>query len=108
RPSPSVLRAAAMGVLGLVALALGRPAAVVPALATAVTVLVVVDPQLAGDAGFALSVLATAGLLLIAPRWAAALRRRGVPGALADAVAVPAAAQVACAPLIAALSGTVG
>src|SRR5439155_16218076 len=45
RPSPSVLRAAAMGALGLVALAVGRPASAVPGLATAVTVLVVLDPQ---------------------------------------------------------------
>jgi competence protein ComEC len=108
RPSPSVLRAAAMGALGLVALAAGRPRAAVPALAATVAVLVIVDPQLAVDAGFALSVLATAGLLLIAPRWRDVLRERGVPAGLAEALAIPAAAQVACAPVIAAISGTVG
>ncbi len=108
RPSPSVLRAAAMGGLGLVALALGRPRAAVPALAASAAVLVMVDPQLAADAGFALSVLATAGLLLIAPGWRDALRERGVPAGLAESLAIPAAAQVACAPVIAAISGTVG
>lgn len=107
RPSPSVVRAAAMGVVALLALATGRPRAALPALCTAVTVLVVWDPDLAGDPGFALSTLATGGLLLLAPRWRNGLRRRGVPAGLADALAVPAAAQLACTPVIAGLSGTV-
>src|SRR5262249_10812328 len=108
RPSPSVLRAAAMGGLALVALASGRPRSAVPALAAAGVLLVLVDPELAGAPGFALSVLATAGLLLVAPGWRDALRRRRVPAGLAEAVAVPAAAQLTCAPVIAAISGTVG
>ncbi|MGI5215623.1 ComEC/Rec2 family competence protein [Plantactinospora sp. CA-290183] len=107
RPSPSVVRAGTMGAIGLIALATGRPRAAVPALGGAVTVLVVVDPELAGDAGFALSVLATAGLLLLAPRWRDGLRRRGVPAGVAEALAVPAAAQLACAPVVAGLSGTI-
>jgi competence protein ComEC len=107
RPSPSVVRAAAMGAIGLLALASGRPRAALPALAAAVTVLVVVDPELARDPGFALSVLATAGILLLAPKWRDAARRRGCPAGLAEALAVPAAAQLACAPVIAGLSGTV-
>ncbi|MEW2382916.1 ComEC/Rec2 family competence protein [Micromonospora sp. NPDC047707] len=107
RPSPSVVRAATMGAIGLAALAVGRPRAALPALAAAVTVLVLVDPELAGDAGFALSVLATGGLLLLAPRWRDALRRRRVPAGVAEAVAVPAAAQLACAPVVAGISGTV-
>ncbi|MFI7026522.1 ComEC/Rec2 family competence protein [Micromonospora sp. NPDC049900] len=107
RPSPSVVRAATMGAIGLAALATGRPRAAVPALAAGVAVLVLVDPDLAGDAGFALSVLATGGLLLLAPRWRDGLRRRGVPAGAAEALAVPAAAQLACSPVIAGLSGTV-
>ncbi|MEV1332425.1 ComEC/Rec2 family competence protein [Micromonospora costi] len=107
RPSPSVVRAATMGAIGLAALAAGRPRAALPALAAAVTVLVLLDPELAGDAGFALSVLATGGLLLLAPRWRDGLRRRGVPAGLAEALAVPAAAQLACGPVVAGLSGTV-
>ncbi|MFJ8582407.1 ComEC/Rec2 family competence protein [Micromonospora sp. NPDC093277] len=107
RPSPSVVRAAAMGAIGLAALAAGRSRAALPALAAAVTVLVLVDPDLAGDPGFTLSVCATAGLLLLAPGWRDALRRRGVPPGLAEALAVPAAAQLACGPVIAGLSGTV-
>ncbi len=107
RPSPSVLRAAVMAGIALLALAFGRPRAAMPALATAVFLLVVIDPGLAADPGFALSVLATAALLVIAPWWRDRLQRYGVRHRLADAVAVPAAAQVACAPLIAGMAGTV-
>jgi competence protein ComEC len=108
RPSPSVLRAAAMGTVALIALGIGRPRATLPALATAVTALLLLDPALARSPGFALSVLATLGLVVLAPRWRDALRGRGVPRPLAEALAVPAAAQAACAPLIAALFGGVG
>ncbi|GAA1863625.1 ComEC/Rec2 family competence protein [Asanoa iriomotensis] len=107
RPSPSVVRAATMGAIGLLALASGRSRAAVPALAAAIVVLVVVDPDLAGDAGFALSVLATGGLLLLAPKMRDWLRRRRVPPGLAEALAIPAAAQVTCGPVVAGLSGAV-
>ncbi|MEV6306711.1 ComEC/Rec2 family competence protein [Actinoplanes sp. NPDC051861] len=107
RPSPSVIRAAAMGAIGLLGLAAGRPRAAVPALAAGASVLLIADPELAGDPGFALSVLATAGLLLLAPAWRDGLRRRGWPVGAAEALAVPAAAQVACGPVVAAISGTV-
>lgn len=107
RPSPSVLRAAVMGAIALAALAAGRLRQGVPALATAVLVLVLVAPDLARSAGFALSVLATGGLLVVAPRWIAGLHRRGVPAGLAGAIAVPAAACLTTAPVIAALGGRV-
>ena len=61
-PGPSVVRAAAMGAVTLLALASGRPRAAVPALAAAVSVLLLHDPALARDAGFALSVAATAAM----------------------------------------------
>jgi competence protein ComEC len=107
RPSPSVLRAAVMGAIALLALATGRPRSALPALGAAVLVLVFVSPPLARDPGFALSVLATAGLILLGPGWAARLRARRVPPGVAEALAVPAAAAVATAPVIAAISGTV-
>ncbi len=107
RPSPSVLRAAVMGVVGLVALTTGGRRAALPALATAVLALVLVDPDLAGAAGFALSVLATGGLLVLAPPWRRWLGRR-LPGWLADAIAVPAAAQAACGPVVVAISSQLG
>lgn len=107
RPSPSVVRAAGMAAIGLLALASGRTRMAAPALATAVIVGLLIDPALAVDAGFALSVLATGALVLLAPRWRDALMARGVPTGLAEALAVPAAAQVACGPVIVALSGEV-
>jgi len=107
RPSPSVLRAAVMGTVGLLALATGTRRAALPALAAAVLVLVLIDPALAAAPGFALSVLATAGLLVLAPPWREALARR-LPGWLADALAVPAAAQVACGPVVVAISAQLG
>ncbi|RRO19325.1 DNA internalization-related competence protein ComEC/Rec2 [Saccharopolyspora rhizosphaerae] len=106
-PEPSVLRAAAMGAITLLALVLGRRRSALPALAASVIVLLLLLPELATSAGFALSVAATAGLVLLAPAWAAALRTRGVPLGLAEAIAVPVAAHVVTAPLIAAISGGV-
>jgi competence protein ComEC len=107
RPSPSVLRAAVMGVIALVALGTGSRKQALPALCTAVLVLILLAPELASQPGFALSTLATAGLLLIAPVWRERWARH-LPGWLADALAVPAAAQLACTPVVVALSGQVG
>jgi competence protein ComEC len=106
-PEPSVLRAAVMGAVGLLALAIGRERAALPALGTAVIVLVLWDPAMAVSFAFALSVLATAGLVLLAPRWADRLAERGVPRGLAEALAVPAAAHVVTAPVVAGMVGEV-
>ncbi|MBB5957753.1 competence protein ComEC [Saccharothrix tamanrassetensis] len=106
-PEPSVLRAAVMGAVALLALVLGRERSALPALAAGVVVLVLYDPQLAVDPGFGLSVVATAALVLLAPRWAAGMRDRGVPVGVAEALAVPAAAHLATAPLVAGISGQV-
>ena len=99
RPEPSVLRAAAMGVVTLIALASGRPRAAIPALAAAVIVLLFVAPSLATAAGFALSAVATAGIVIFAPPWTARLSRY-MPKPLAMAVAVAASAGLATAPII--------
>ena len=58
------------------------------------------------SAGFALSVLATAGILFLAPAFRDRLRP-WLPRWAAEAVAVPLAAQLACTPVVAALSGEV-
>ncbi|MDX3311070.1 ComEC/Rec2 family competence protein [Streptomyces sp. ME08-AFT2] len=107
RPDPSVLRAAACGAVVLLALVTGRRRSLVPALATAVLLLVLYDPWLARSYGFLLSVLATGALLTLAPRWSAALRRRRVPPRLAEALAAAGAAQALCAPVVAVLSARV-
>ncbi|MFJ9242561.1 ComEC/Rec2 family competence protein [Streptomyces sp. NPDC101776] len=107
RPDPSVLRAAACGAVALLALATGRRRSLIPALATAVLLLVLYDPWLARSYGFLLSVLATGALLTLAPRWSEALRRHRVPPRLAEALAAAAAAQALCAPVVAVLSARV-
>ncbi|AKJ13230.1 membrane protein [Streptomyces incarnatus] len=107
RPDPSVLRAAACGAVALLALATGRRRSLIPALATAVLLLVLYDPWLARSYGFLLSVLATGALLVLAPGWSEALRRRRVPPRLAEALAAAAAAQAVCAPVTAVLSARV-
>jgi competence protein ComEC len=106
RPEPSVLRAMVMGLIGLLAIVSGRRRQGVPALAAAVLGLVLVDPTLARSYGFALSVLATAGLLVLAPPWRDRLSRR-MPRPVAEVLAVAAAAEVACAPVIVMLSGEI-
>lgn len=105
-PEPSVLRAGVMGGVGLLALALGRNRSALPALAASVTILILYDPNMATSFGFALSVVATAGLVLLAPRWSEFLARRGFPKGIADAITVPLAAFVATAPIIAGMAGT--
>jgi len=104
RPSPSVLRAAAMAAVLLVAQGTKKGRDSLPALGFAIAAVVVVDPWQARDAGFALSVLATAGLLLFAPVLIEKLSIH-LPGKLAQALAPPIAATVFCSPIIAALSG---
>ncbi len=63
-PESSVLRAGAMALAVLIALSLGRGTSAIHSLALAVAVLLLIDQSLAFDLGFALSVLATLGLLL--------------------------------------------
>lgn len=104
---PSVLRAGVMGAVGLLALALGRQRSVLPALAVAVCVLVIYDPAMAVNFGFALSVLATAGLVLLAPRMVAAMTLRGLPPGLAEGLAIPLAAFLVTAPVIAGMAGQI-
>jgi competence protein ComEC len=105
-PEPSVLRAALMAMLVLLALLLGRPVRGLPVLALATIALLVADPWLARSYGFVLSVLATGGLLL----WAGPLARvigRWLPRWLSLVIAVPLAAQLACQPVIILLNASV-
>ncbi|KZS64824.1 ComEC/Rec2 family competence protein [Mycobacterium pseudokansasii] len=105
QPTASVLRAALMGAIGLAGMLTSRRRQAIPALSATVLVLMATAPQLAVDMGFALSVVATAALVVVAPLWSRRLVARGLPKPLADALAVAAAAQLATAPLVAAISG---
>lgn len=106
RPEPSVVRAAFMGSIALLALATGRAHAGLGALSATVVGVLFVAPDLASSYGFALSVLATAGILLWVPAWSRAWSRR-IPRPLAEACAVALAAQLAVSPVLVLLSGEV-
>jgi competence protein ComEC len=109
RPEPSVVRAAVMGTVGLLGLSTSRRQAGIPALAGAILVLLVWDPWLARSYGFALSSVATLGLLVFAQPWGRAIGRclpRRLRG-LGPVLAVPIAAQVVCAPIVVPLQGSV-
>ena len=73
RPEPSVLRAAVMGSVALVGLGSGGSRRGGRSLGVAVAGLLLLDPWLAPTPGFALSVLATAGIVFLAPVWRDAL-----------------------------------
>jgi len=114
-PQPSVLRASVMAVIALLAIITGSRRTGLHALALATVVLLVLSPALAASWGFALSVAATGGLVVLA---APLVARWGVPdrGGSADppgyrgrarsavvaALALTVGAQIATLPLIAA------
>ena len=107
RPSGSVLRAATMGAVMLLGVVAGRRAASVPALCAGAIVLLLIDPWQSRDYGFALSVVATAGIVIGSKPVAVYLSRR-LPRWLAAAVALPLVAQAACGPLLILLQPSVG
>lgn len=92
-PEPSVLRAAAMASLALVAGLVGGRRAAAHLLQVAVVALLLVDPWLAFSVGFMLSIAACGGLILLLER-----------GPLAATVA----AQVATLPILLAIGASVG
>jgi competence protein ComEC len=105
-PQPSVLRAAVMAALVLFALARGRPVRGVPVLALAVLILLATDPWLCRSYGFVLSVLATAGLLVLAGPLGRVLAR-AMPLPVAAMISIPLAAQLACQPVLLMLNPTI-
>ena len=106
RPSPSVLRAGVMAAVVLYGQVRGNQRSTLLALAAAVTLLLLVDPHQGGDAGFALSVLATFAIVVISPRLTALITSRfAVPRVLAEVVSIPLSATMLCTPLIVAISG---
>ena len=107
RPSGSVLRAATMGAVMLLGVVAGRRAASVPALCAGAIVLLLIDPWQSRDYGFALSVVATAGIVIGSKPVAVHLSRR-LPRWLAAAVGLPLVAQAACGPLLILLQPSVG
>jgi competence protein ComEC len=106
--SPSVLRAGAMAGVVLLARESGRAGLAAAALGWAAALLLVAEPGLVSDAGFQLSTLATAGLIV----WASPLTERidrwtrgGLPRWLSESLGVSLAAQAATLPVVLASFG---
>ncbi|OZH52206.1 competence protein [Hydrocoleum sp. CS-953] len=96
--SPSVLRAAFMGLAALLAIISQRQVKPLASLVLAATLLLLVNPLWIWDLGFQLSFLATLGLLVTVP----SLMKRldWLPSGIASLVAIPIAASVWTLPLL--------
>ncbi|HZP51118.1 ComEC/Rec2 family competence protein [Actinocrinis sp.] len=106
RPGPPMVRATVMSLLGCIASLSGRRFRALATMAAAVLILLLIDPWLAHTYGFALSVAATAGLLIVAPGWCDRMLDRGVPLWAAGPAAATAAAEVFCEPLLVIFTGS--
>lgn len=100
--SPSVVRAALMAGIALVAREGGRRAGASRALALTVALMLLLEPRLIVEPGFQLSAVATAGLVT----WSAPLGERleravpWLPGSIRESLAVSLAAQAATLPVV--------
>ena len=106
--SDTVVRAGIMAAILLLGYWLGRPQSSLAALGAAALAMTAVQPGVAAEVGFQLSVAATAGLIVFAPWiryglvWAISHARLAsfVPSALVDVASLSLAAWVATLPLI--------
>lgn len=96
---PSVLRAMVMGLLGAIALISGSGRFSSPMLWTAVIGLLMVEPRYALDFGFALSVTATASLIILAPALVSVFSII-LPRQVAEILAIPISAALWCTPIM--------
>ncbi|MEY2900050.1 MAG: hypothetical protein RL247_216 [Actinomycetota bacterium] len=98
-PEPSVVRASIMASVVLVFLALGTPFKGIPVLSVTVLGILAVNPWMALDFAFALSVLASGGILLLVGPLSDVLSQ-WMPTWLAVVIALPLSAQIACQPVL--------
>jgi competence protein ComEC len=101
--SASVVRAAAMAGVVIIARESGRAGRAAAALGWAALLLLLFDPKLVSDAGFQLSALATAGILGWASSltgWLTAVLPSRIPKWLTECLAVSLAAQAATLPVV--------
>ena len=103
-PQPSVLRAAFMSLCILLMVTAGRSIGPITALSWATLLLLWFNPFFASDYGFALSVAATGGILVMTP-WLFRVLRTRFPTWIAAGLSVSAAAQLWCAPILLQLQG---
>lgn len=99
RPEPSVLRAALMGTIGIVAVLSGRGRVSLTLLLVSIIVLLAADPWLCVSFAFILSVLATFGLITTGPTVVAVLTPI-MPRLMAQVLAIPLTAQLFCLPVL--------
>ena len=118
---PSLQRAGIMGVAGIAAVMLSRPASRWYALLLAAALTLALNPRASADPGWQLSFVAVAGILALGRPLAAALARgggellrepagpvsRALVRGLADGIAITVAATLATAPLVAFHFGSV-
>ena len=105
RPTPSVMRATVMTAVMLIARARGVRSSALPSLGLAIALLILIDPFQAIDPGFALSVMATAGILLLSTPIAAFLGRWIHHPRIVELISLPISATILCTPVIVAISG---
>jgi competence protein ComEC len=114
--TPSVVRAAIMVTITLVAVQLGRPSYGFASLGFAALVMTAISPLVLWDVGFQLSFLATLGLMLYSDplqkwmnsffeQWLPAGMARPLTALLGDSLVVTIAAQITTTPLIAYIFG---
>jgi competence protein ComEC len=103
-PQPSVLRSALMASIIILAFSSGRKIPPLVSLAWSVVLVVLFWPEMATNLGLALSVAATAAILVLAPKMFYTLKPK-MPVWLAASLAVSLAAQLWCLPLLLQLQG---
>ncbi|MDO4665776.1 MAG: ComEC/Rec2 family competence protein [Actinomycetaceae bacterium] len=96
-PAPSVVRSGLMAGIGILGKQLGRSGGAFAGLATVTIVLLAIDPLIATDLGFALSVCATAGIILFSGEIAQWTR---LPKIFAEPTAVAIAATISSTPVL--------
>ena len=112
QPQPSVVRAATMGAIVVIAFLVGGRTAGPSILSTAVIILLIFDPSLGISWGFALSVCATGGLVVLTPILLDYAQKTPIlartPPVILVAALLTIAAQIATLPVLIAMGTPIG
>jgi competence protein ComEC len=112
QPQPSVVRAATMGAIVVIAFLVGGRTAGPSILSTAVIILLIFDPSLGISWGFALSVCATAGIVVLTPILMDYAQRTPylvrTPPVILVATVLTISAQIATLPILIAMGTPIG
>lgn len=112
QPQPSVVRAATMGAIVVIAFLVGGRTAGPSILSTAVIILLIFDPSLGISWGFALSVSATGGIVVLTPILMDYVKRTRIiartPPVILVAAFLTISAQIATLPVLIAMGTPIG